>query len=70
MESGHEVLMTVQETADFLRLSAHTLNAWRWKKIGPPFTKYGHNVWYKRSVLLRWVDDHAVETSDNLIEPP
>lgn len=47
--------MTVKEAAAHLRLSVHTLNAYRYKGNGPPYFKLGgSHVRYDRQQLESW----------------
>ena len=45
----------VRETAGYLRVASQTLHHWRWLKSGPPFSKIGRKVIYKRSELDAWI---------------
>ena len=46
--------LTVQEAANFLRLSAVTLCRWRIEGAGPSYCKFGRRVVYERSDLIAW----------------
>ena len=48
-------LLTVEETANFLRLAQSTLNRWRWSGEGPRFVKMGGCVRYRASDLCEYV---------------
>ena len=37
----YDELLTVEEAAERLKVSKHTLNRWRVTGEGPPFVKYG-----------------------------
>jgi excisionase family DNA binding protein len=50
--------LTVKETADYLRLSHSTLEAWRTKGRGPRFAKLGKKVFYDTRDLDKWIDDN------------
>jgi excisionase family DNA binding protein len=48
-------LLTVEEAAERLKISKHTLNRWRVTGEGPPFVKYGPRlVRYLEEALTDW----------------
>lgn len=51
-------LLTPQEAADFLKLSVHTLSAWRSRpgSDGPTWIEAGGAIRYQQSDLLAWVE--------------
>ncbi|HAU28676.1 MAG TPA: DNA-binding protein [Rhodospirillaceae bacterium] len=50
-------LLTEKEAAQLLGLSIRTLQAWRYRKEGPPFIKMsGRAIRYQRSDLIAWAD--------------
>jgi excisionase family DNA binding protein len=56
-------LLTEVEAADALRLSTRTLQAWRIKKVGPPFLRAGRAVRYRESDLTDWIEASIISTS-------
>jgi hypothetical protein len=57
--SGNEVLdplLTVNEAAEILRCSPHSLNKWRLTGGGPRFVYVGSRVRYRRSHLAAFID--------------
>lgn len=58
-----EELLTEQEAAKFLKQSHRTLQQWRWQHKGPNYVKSGRNVRYKRSELLRFLEENEVDVS-------
>ena len=50
-----ERLMTLQETAEFLRVSSSTLRNWRWKGEGPDGYKVGGRVVFAVEDIERWL---------------
>lgn len=40
------------------RMSARTLERWRWQRIGPPFIKAGGRVLYRLGDILRYEEAH------------
>jgi predicted site-specific integrase-resolvase len=50
-----ERLMTLQETAEFLRVSSRTLRNWRWKGEGPVGYRVGGRVMYAVEDIERWL---------------
>ncbi len=45
---------TQRELADHWRISIRTLEGWRYRGIGPTFTKIGNRVLYSRDAVLRF----------------
>lgn len=48
--------LTTAEAADYLRQSPRTLIRWRGLRVGPPWTKAGQRVLYRRADLDAWLD--------------
>ena len=54
-------LLTTQEAADYLGISAGTLAVWRCLSRYPlPFLRIGRNVRYQESDLLAWMESRKV----------
>jgi hypothetical protein len=58
-----DALLTESEAADFLKLSARTLQAWRIRIAGPAFVQVGRAVRYRRRDLIAWIDANTVSPS-------
>lgn len=43
--------------------AGQTLQNWRAKRIGPPFTKCGRSVRYPKDKLIAWLESNLVDTS-------
>lgn len=54
----HQILDT-RDAADFLGLSPHTLERWRWSGNGPRFLKMGKAVRYRRADLENYIERAA-----------
>lgn len=52
--------LTTNEAAEYLRVSARTMIRWRNERIGPPWTKIGHRVVYRRSDLEQWLSANRI----------
>lgn len=50
-----------QAAAEYLGLSVKTLQAWRWKRKGPAYMKYGRRVLYSYEDLDRYREAHKIE---------
>ena len=58
--------LTTDQAAEALRISRHTLEAWRIKGIGPRFRKIGRRVLYERNDLVVWASNQSrTSTSDS-----
>ena len=51
--------ITRDELAKELRISPRTLDAWVWKRQGPPRLKLGGRCYYKRQAVNEWLDTQA-----------
>lgn len=62
---GSNDLLSLEEVADWLGLSAHTLYQWRYrsrygaKAEGPPGIRVGGRVRYRRADVEKWLDSQA-----------
>lgn len=54
-------LLTPREAAAYVRRSPRTLARERSLGIGPSYVKLGAKVFYRRTHLDAWVDQHVVE---------
>ena len=45
------------EAARLLRISPRTLRWWRSKGMAPPWARVGKQVLYRRSAVLKWLED-------------
>ena len=52
--------MTVAEAAEYLSLSAPTLNRYRCKGIGPKYAKLGSSIRYSNIDLDEWVRSSTI----------
>jgi DNA-binding transcriptional MerR regulator len=50
--------MTIDETAELLRVHRRTLDNHRWKQTGPPYRRHGGRILYHREEVLRWSEQH------------
>lgn len=48
-----------KDAARLLGVSARTLQAWRCKKLGPPFVRLGRAIRYQRRTLVDWAEQQA-----------
>jgi len=46
--------LTVEETANYLRLKKRTLDNMRWMGTGPKFRKHGGRIFYDKDDLKEW----------------
>jgi hypothetical protein len=46
--------LTIDETADLLRIKRRTLDNLRWQGDGPPFRRHGGRILYHRVEVLDW----------------
>lgn len=53
-DDSDKPFLTVQETADLLRVKRRTLDNLRWKNEGPPWRRHGGRIVYHRDEVLVW----------------
>jgi len=53
-------LMTVQEAAEFLKVSTSTLYGWVWQRR-IPFVKVGRALRFEMDALYRFIEDNRFE---------
>ena len=56
-------LLTENEAAEALRISARTLQSWRVSGGGPRFLKIGSAVRYDRTELDKWLDGRSAAST-------
>lgn len=52
-----------RQLAAELQIPVRTLSQWRYRKVGPPYSKLGRHVRYLRADVDRWVASHTVDTT-------
>jgi predicted site-specific integrase-resolvase len=60
-----EVLLTVPELAEFLRVSVKTLQRWRQTGGGPDFFKRAGVVTYRMSVVMEWIKQNEYKSTSD-----
>ena len=56
-------LLNVMECAALLRCAPQTLNNQRVRGDGPPFCRLGSRIVYRRESVLKWVEEHEVNST-------
>ena len=56
-------LLNEIEVAELLGVSRKTLQAWRWRRVGPPFVKLGSAVRYSYVDLLDFLESNKTYTT-------
>lgn len=52
--------LTEKEAAILLSISFRTLQAWRHRKIGPPYVRVGRAIRYEEDALVAWMRARSV----------
>lgn len=60
--SRFEPLWSVDEAAEYMKLSPQTLYGWRCKKYGPPSYRLGNKIRYRPEEVRSWVDAQEVRS--------
>ena len=55
---GQAAHLTQHDLARRWRMSERTLEAWRWRKRGPPYLRIGGKIIYRRSDVLAYEAAH------------
>lgn len=50
--------MTIDETAELMRVNRRTLDNHRWRGTGPPYRRHGGRIVYHRDEVLKWSEQH------------
>ena len=50
--------LTIEETANYLRIKERTLNNMRWREEGPHWRKHGGTVVYHIDDIIGWSREH------------
>ncbi len=61
MSSERKLLLTVEETAHYLKISRRTLSRLHARGKGPPRIKYGGCIRYSVEALNRWLKAQETE---------
>lgn len=56
-------LLTPEEVAAMAGVDPETVKNWRIARTGPPYTKMGKAVLYRREAILRWLAANETETT-------
>jgi len=56
-------LLTPLSVAEWLGVTVQQLADWRWRKVGPAYTKIGRMIRYDRSQVEAFIDAGRVETA-------
>ncbi|HZR53646.1 MAG TPA: helix-turn-helix domain-containing protein [Streptosporangiaceae bacterium] len=62
-------LATPSEVAAYLRKPVKTLTEWRYRGIGPAYTRSGRDVRYVWDDVLAWVAQQRRETTESVHGP-
>ena len=58
-----DAALNENQAAEFLGVSARTLQAWRVRGGGPPYVKIGRVVRYQRRALVNFQERHTVTST-------
>ena len=72
-EDDDSPFLTIDETAEFLRIKRRTLDNLRWSGEGPPARRHGGRIVYHRHEVLAWSEQRRTRSpppGDAGKEPP
>lgn len=55
--------LTPDQVADLLQVPKGTLYGWRYKGVGPPASRVGRHLRYRRDGVLQWLREREGVTS-------
>lgn len=61
-------LLSPEEIATMLEVTAHTLAQWRAEKRGPAYVRLGRNVFYRLADVQAWIDDSVCAAGRPTVE--
>ena len=53
--------LTEKEVAEMLNITSATLQNWRWRGVGIPYSRFMRSVRYRESDILKYMADSLVE---------
>jgi hypothetical protein len=56
------LVLSPARAAETIGVPERTLEAWRWRRVGPPFVKLGKRVGYRPDDLHAWLAAQTVAT--------
>ena len=62
--------LTIDETAELLRVNRRTLDNLRWRDEGPPFRRHGGRIVYHRDEVLAWSEQRRARNPPERSEEP
>ena len=58
--------LTEKEVGEIIGVTPATLQNWRWRGIGIPYSRFLRNIRYKESDVIVYMDSHAVKVEPEL----
>jgi predicted DNA-binding transcriptional regulator AlpA len=62
--------LTIDETAELLRVNRRTLDNLRWQNDGPPFRRHGGRIVYHRDEVIAWSEHRRARTPPHPSDKP
>lgn len=62
-----DCLLTEGQTGELINVPVRTLQTWRLRGGGPPFVKLGRSIRYRRWNLIRWIEEHTMNSTSQLV---
>ena len=57
-----ELVWSPFQASEVMGVPMRTLEAWRWRRIGPPYVKLGKRVGYRPEDIREWLARQTVNT--------
>ncbi len=58
-------LLRPKQAGKILHKPEATLTDWRYRNYGPEYVRQGRSIFYRRSALERWIEEHTVRPGAN-----
>jgi len=52
--------LSERQVSEMLNVKPATMQNWRWKGVGLPYSRFMRSVRYKEADVIAYMDDHAV----------
>ena len=62
----HPHWLSERQVSEMLNVKTATLQNWRWKGVGLPYSRFMRSVRYKESDVIAYMDSHAVKVEPEL----
>ena len=62
MMESRDLLLTVEDLAEYLRVPPATVYAWRYRDVGPSGFRVGRHLRFRWCDVERWIEDRVTQS--------